>query len=172
VKKLLLLAVLALAGYAGYLHFVTGENPLQKLQSHLESDLPTHDAQGRELAPCQRCLASGRITCLAPRCKEGQVPCPGRCLKLTDPGWQRVEGQDPKKLFKIYRVNGRTWVVGQNQAGEVFEVTMGEFRKLGACKICHKSTKVPCKSCQGTGQVTCVVCGGQRTVVKEAPTKT
>jgi hypothetical protein len=168
-RAVLLLVLLGLAGYVGYNYFVMGVNPLDSLIAE-GTNLPTRDAQGRELVPCQRCLATGRITCTAHRCKEGQVPCPGRCLKLTDSGWQRMEGQDPNKLFMIYRADGRTRGVSQAHVGEVFEVRLGKFYHLGICKICEKRTTVTCKSCEGAGKVACTVCAGQKTVVKPAPT--
>ena len=131
--------------------------------------LPTRDAQGRELVPCSRCLATGLITCSGPRCKEGQVPCPGKCLKLSDPGWERVPGEDPNKLFMMYRVDGGKTGRSQAHVGEVFEVRLGKFYELGVCKICDRRTVIPCKVCNGAGKVTCTVCAGQKVVLKAAP---
>ena len=166
-RKFLVLLVLALAGYFAYAYVVKGVNPLAGFLQDPES-LPTRDAQGRELVPCQRCLATGLVTCTAPRCKEGIVPCPGSCLKLSDPGWQRMEGQDPDKLWMVYRVTGGTRGISQAHVGQVFEVRLGKFYDLGVCKICEGRTTVPCKVCQGAGKLTCTVCAGQKVVVKTA----
>ena len=166
-KKLLLVAILVGLGYVGYSYYTTGEIPLPTLTASPDG-LPTRDAQGRELVPCNRCLATGLITCTGQRCKDGKIPCPGRCLKLSDPGWQRVEKEDPNKLFMIYHINGG-WI-GRSQAhvGEVFEVRLGKFYELGVCKTCNGSTFIPCKVCNGAGKVTCTVCAGQKVVVKAA----
>ncbi|GEM_PF-3965621 len=166
-KKLLLVVVLGLAGYAGYSRFTAGADPFRGLRSLVGPDLPTRDARGRELVPCPRCLASGLITCSAPQCKAGQVPCPGRCLKPTDAGWKRLEGGDPgKRHMLFYLVDDGVATVSEDHAGEVFEVRKGKLLRLGACPICKKRTTIACKSCRGSGRTTCPVCGGRRTVVK------
>lgn len=168
-KKLLFLLIVILGGYLSYEFFVNGTNPLAGIFQAGVGGLPTKDAAGRDLAPCQRCLATGQITCSGLRCKGGQVPCPGRCLKLTDPGWRRMEGQDPGKLFMVYLVNGGTRGVSQAHVGEVFEVRFGKFYELGACKICNKQTSVPCKVCSGAGKVVCTVCSGRKVVLQPPP---
>lgn len=165
-RKLVVLLVVGLAGYLSYGYLVNGENPLARIFPAGAGGLPTRDASGREVVPCQRCLATGRITCSGPRCEGGRVPCPGRCLKLSDRGWRRMEGQDPDKLFMVYSVNGGTRGVSQAHVGEVFEVRFGEFHALGVCPICQKQTTVPCQACSGAGKVECVVCRGERVVLK------
>jgi hypothetical protein len=168
VKKLLVLALLAAVGYLAYSYVATGENPLTGLKDSLVGP-PGRDAEGRELIPCSRCLASGLITCTAHRCKQGSVPCTGPCLKLSDRGWQQMPGEDPNKLFMVYRVAGGTRGISQAHVGEVFEVRLGKFYALGACQVCGGRTTLTCKSCEGTGKVTCTVCGGRKTVAKAAP---
>ncbi len=170
-KNLLVLLLIAgVVGYFSYNYIVHRDNPLEGFIQPGEGALPAKDAQGRDLVPCRRCLATGQITCPAHRCKEGLAPCPGPCLKLTDSGWQRMEGQDPNKLFMIYRVNGGTQGVGQGHVGEVFEVRLGEFHRLGICKVCNGLTTVPCKACAGAGKVSCPVCHGEKVVVKTGQT--
>jgi len=164
-KKLLFLVILAGLGYLAYSYYTTGEIPLSTLMASSDS-LPTRDDQGRELVPCSRCLATGLITCTGPRCKDGKIPCPGRCLKLSDPGWQRVEKEDPNKLFMIYRFDGGWTGRSQAHVGEVFEVRLGKFYELGVCKICNGTTFVPCKVCHGAGKLTCPVCAGRKVVLK------
>lgn len=163
---LILLLVAGAAVYFAYPYVKSGRNPLAE---YLEDagGLPTRDAEGRELTPCQRCLATGLVTCQGLRCKEGQIPCPGRCLKLSDSGWQRIEGQDPNILFMIYRINGGTQAVSQAHIGEIFEVRFGKFYPMGACKICEKRTTVPCKVCGGSGKVVCRECQGNKVVLKK-----
>ncbi len=167
VKTLLALLVFAgVVGYFSYNYIVHRDNPLEAFVQPMEGGLPTKDAQGRELTPCKRCLATGQVTCTAHRCSEGRVPCPGPCLKLSDAGWQRMEGQDPNKLFMIYRVNGGSQGVGQAHVGEVYEVRLGKFYALGPCKVCNARTTVVCKVCQGSGKAGCQVCRGEKVVVK------
>ena len=162
---LIILLILGVAGYFAYPYVMNGDNPFADfLQTG--GGLPTKDSEGRDLVPCKRCLATGQITCQGPRCKDGLVPCPGRCLKLSDSGWQRMEGQDPKKLFMIYRLNRGTQGVSQAHVGEVFEVRLGEFYALGPCPICKGQTTITCKVCGGTGKVVCNECKGQKVVVK------
>jgi hypothetical protein len=165
VRKLVLLLLIGLAGYLGYRSFVAGENPLAGI-FQIGGGLPARDASGRELTPCRRCLATGKITCSGSRCEGGQVPCPGRCLKLTDRGWRRVDGQPPDKLFMVYPVNGGTRGVSQAHVGEIFEVRFGKLLALGVCKICNKQTVVPCKVCSGGGKLVCPACQGEKVVLK------
>jgi hypothetical protein len=162
---LILLLVVGVVGYFGYPYLTKGDNPIASFLAVPES-LPTRDAEGREVVPCQRCLATGAVTCQASRCKDGQIPCPGRCLKLSDSGWQRMEGQDPNKLFMIYRFNGGSQGVSQAHIGEVFEVRLGKFYNLGVCHTCNKRTTVVCTVCDGTGKVVCPACKGNKVVLK------
>lgn len=161
-----LLLIAGVVGYFSYNYIVHQDNPLEGFLQPAEGALPTKDAQGRDLVPCQRCLATGQVSCAVPRCEEGKVPCPGPCLKLSDSGWQRMEGQDPKKLFMIYRVNGGTQGVGQGHVGEVYEVRLGKFYALGVCKVCKGTTTVACKVCAGNGKTGCQVCKGEKVVGK------
>lgn len=166
-KNLLVLLLIAgVVGYFSYNYVVHRDNPLEGFLQPAEAGLPTRDAQGRELVPCVRCLATGQITCGAPRCTEGVVPCPGPCLKLSDSGWRRMEGQDPNKLFMVYLIAGGSQGVGQGHVGEVFEVRLGKFYALGPCKVCNGRTTVNCKVCGGTGRTECPVCRGEKVVVR------
>lgn len=161
-RTLVILLLCGIAAYFAYGYFIRGENPLQGFNN----GIPTKDSQGRDAVPCQRCTATGQITCTTPRCVNGQVPCPGPCLKLSDSGWRQMEGQDPNKLFMLYKVNKGVQGVSQAHVGEVFEVRFGEFYKLGPCKICGGTTSVPCKACGGTGKLTCPVCKGEKVIAK------
>jgi hypothetical protein len=167
VKNLVIIAlILGVVGYIAYPYVINGDNPFADfLQTHV--GLPTKDAEGRDLVPCNRCLTTGQITCQGHRCKEGHVPCPGRCLKLSDGGWQRIEGKDPNQLFMLYRFAGRTQAVSQAHVGEIFEVRLGKFYALGACPTCKKQTTITCKVCGGTGKTVCTECKGQKVVLKE-----
>lgn len=168
-KKLLILLLVLIAGWAGWRYFVHGEDPLQAARAVLSPGLPTHDAAGRPLAACSRCLATGTITCTGHRCDKGMVPCPGRCLKRSDRGWRTMEGQDPNKLFMVYAVNGGVQGVSEAHIGEVFEVRLGTFYNLGPCPICNKQTVVPCKQCGGSGRLACPVCHGDKVVPAATP---
>lgn len=172
-KRLIVLALLSAAGFLGYKYYETGRIEIPGLSAIFTQTpaLPTKDDKGNPLIPCPTCGATGQVKCTAPRCKEGKVPCPGKCLKASDfrERWpQPVSGHSPDELWAVFRNGRETRAVAKNHMGEVIEVTSTEIRNLGTCPICNGQTVVDCKVCSGTGFVTCPRCRGK--MVVPAPT--
>jgi hypothetical protein len=117
---------------------------------------------------CFACKGEGAVACLVPGCKDGQVDCPGPCLKLSKGVWTHtdIDGK-PSDLWWQYfnSADGSyTFGVSEHHLGEVVVVQDGKPTLGGKCKICGGTGKVKCQVCQGTGRVTCPVCGGKKFV--------
>ena len=115
---------------------------------------------------CFACKGEGTVPCLAPGCKDGQVDCPGPCLKLSR-AWihMDVAGHDPSELWaKFPNQSGlggyQAW--NQHHLGEVIVYQNGVAVNIGKCKVCGGTTKVTCSVCKGTGKVTCPICSGKK----------
>lgn len=127
--------------------------------------------------PCPDCNATGTAPCKAPGCKDGQVPCPGDCIKLGKGRW--VKGK-PVGLTPSGRVNkteddGHMWIIfsspnvnahawSEGHVGEVVKLVDGEYRNLGKCPICQGKGTIACKVCEGKGSVTCPTCKGEKEI--------
>lgn len=111
--------------------------------------------------PCVTCNRTGSISCRW--CKEGQVDCPGPCLKLSRGVWQHMDvaGHDPKELWqKFYNKHGGYMAWSQGHVGQIIEMQNGEPVNMGPCKICNGTAHVACSHCQGTGKFVCPTCRG------------
>lgn len=111
--------------------------------------------------PCATCSGTGGLKCRW--CKEGQVDCPGPCLKLSRGKWQHMDvaGHDPKELWQKFdygRGAYKAW--SQGHVGEVVVMQNGEPVNTGPCETCNGTTHVPCKNCRGTGKAPCPACRG------------
>ncbi len=116
---------------------------------------------------CFACNGSGTIKCLAPGRVDGQVDCPGPCLRLTRGTWIHMEvaGHPPTDLWqKFSEGNGAYSAYSQAHVGHVIAMQNGKAVDTGPCKICGGSGKVPCNVCKGTGRETCPICGGKKYV--------
>jgi len=114
---------------------------------------------------CFACKGEGTVPCLVPGCVDGQVDCPGPCLKLSRGVWthMNVAGHDPSDLWITFTAaNGGTMSWNQNHVGDVIVYQNGNPVDIGKCKICGGTGKVTCDVCKGTGRVTCTVCGGMK----------
>jgi hypothetical protein len=116
---------------------------------------------------CFACDGTGMVKCPAPGCVNGQVDCPGPCLKLSRGTWihMDVAGHSPNDLWaKFPNQSGlggyHAW--NQNHVGEVIVYQNGEAVNIGKCKICGGTGKVTCSVCKGTGKVTCPICNGRK----------
>ena len=116
--------------------------------------------------PCFNCGGTGNIKCRA--CNNGQMECPGNCLKLSKGTWQHLDvaGHDKSELWqKFYASDGRKWGAwNQHHIGEVIEMQNGAPVNVGKCKICGGTTHVPCTTCNGTGMIICDICDGKKAV--------
>ena len=114
---------------------------------------------------CFACKGEGTVPCLVPGCVNGQVDCPGPCLKLSRGTWTHmvVAGHPPTDLWITFTTaNGGTMSWNQNHVGDVIEYQNGNPVDIGKCKVCGGTGKVKCDVCQGTGTVTCPICGGKK----------
>jgi hypothetical protein len=117
--------------------------------------------------PCFQCKATGISPCLVFGCKDGQVDCPGPCLKLSKGVWQHedVAGHAPTDLWQRFpRADGTWHMWNQNHVGDVIQMQNGEPVNIGKCKICGGSGHVKCSVCNGTGKVVCPICDGKKVV--------
>jgi hypothetical protein len=94
------------------------------------------------------------MDCKAPRCDHGQVPCPNRCLKLTDPGW--ITKSDGKK-WRRFPIKGGYFEASEAHVGELVLIKDNNG-STEPCPTCGKTTKVDCPTCHGTGKVPCAEC--------------
>jgi hypothetical protein len=115
---------------------------------------------------CFACNGQGTVPCPVPGCKNGQVDCPGPCLKLSKGIWRHtdIDGKPSDVLWQVFNSpDGReTFAVSEYHLGEVFAIQDGQLKDLGKCKICGGTGKVTCSVCKGTGRVICPICNGQK----------
>jgi hypothetical protein len=116
---------------------------------------------------CFACKGEGTVPCLAPGCKDGQVDCPGPCLKLSRGVWQHMDvpGHDPSDVWQTVRnkatgKGGHSW--SQVHVGEVIDYQNNEPVNIGKCKVCRGTARVNCEVCKGAGKVVCPVCSGKK----------
>ncbi len=109
---------------------------------------------------CPACKGTGSAAC--GYCKKGLVPCPGKCLKVSTPGWKKK----PKSgaLYRSYTfkdVDGNKVTVDVSivHVGDVIDLSGGGFSRY-TCKKCSGQATVKCKLCEGTGKRDCAVCRG------------
>jgi hypothetical protein len=104
-----------------------------------------------EYDPCPVCDGQGSLSCGAPGCDHGGVPCRGDCLKPQTPGWQRLNlaGFPPEMYFMKYDNDDGTWIAySQRHVGDVIEKVDGRWVNK-KCPICQGSGKTPCPACLG-----------------------
>jgi hypothetical protein len=116
---------------------------------------------------CFACKGEGTVACRVPGCVNGQVDCPGPCLKLSHGTWihMDVPGHGPNELWqKFPDLDGRGgyYAFSQNHLGEVIVYQNVRAVSTGKCKICGGTGKVKCDVCKGTGKVTCPICNGKK----------
>ena len=115
---------------------------------------------------CFACDGTGMVKCPAPGCVNGQVPCPGPCLKLSKGIWRHtdIDGKPSDVLWQIFNSpDGReTFAVSEHHLGEVLVYQGGQFQLKGKCPICGGTGKVKCDVCKGTGKVVCPICEGKK----------
>lgn len=111
---------------------------------------------------CAECAGKGYKACAAPTCRHGRVPCPDKCLKLSEGHWERmtVAGHPPNELWQKFYFAGGWTAVSETQCGHIIEVENKEIVDFGACPTCKGTTEVACPVCQGTGEIECMACKG------------
>jgi hypothetical protein len=122
----------------------------------------------REYLPCGSCAETGSLSCGAPGCNNGRVPCPGSCLKKEDPGWQvrNLPNLPPDELLLELRNNdGTSQFVSQRHLGQTVEMVGARWVLGGPCPRCDGGATRPlCPSCQGKKK--CPSCGGKGKIRK------
>jgi len=116
---------------------------------------------------CFACNGTGIVKCPAPGCVDGQVDCPGPCLKLSRGVWihMDVSGHSPTDLWQKFPNQsgmGGWQAFNQNHVGDVIQYQNGVAVDTGKCPICGGTGKVKCNVCNGTGKVTCPICNGKK----------
>jgi hypothetical protein len=129
--------------------------------------LPKVASPGPNEKVCFECRGQGTVACRAPGCTNGEVDCPGPCLKLSKGAWihMTVAGHDPSDLWITFtKADGGTMSWNQNHVGDVIQMQNGNPVNIGKCKVCDGTGKVTCSVCKGTGRQTCPVCNGTKFV--------
>jgi len=114
-----------------------------------------------EYDTCSVCHGRRVVSCGAPGCDQGFVPCDGPCLKRSTPGWMhmKVAGHSPSALWKRFDNDDGTWVAWtQAHIGEVIEKVDGRWVNKGKCPMCRGRGAKPCPRCHG--QSACNRCAG------------
>ena len=115
---------------------------------------------------CFACKGEGTVACRVPGCVNGQVDCPGPCLKLSKGVWTHtdIDGKPSDVLWQYFNSPDGHWTIGwsEHHLGDVIVIQDGKPTDIGKCKICGGTTKVTCSVCKGTGKVTCPICNGKK----------
>ena len=113
---------------------------------------------------CLKCRGTGSTVCKASRCKNGQIECPGKCMKLSVGRWEHMDvaGPDPKELWQRHTGSKGWHAWTSNHVGEVIEIRNGMPENVGKCPTCGGKATVLCKDCNGAGIVVCPACRGTK----------
>jgi hypothetical protein len=138
---------------------------------------------------CKTCNGAMEVKCKAPKCKEGKIPCPKPCLKLSEGHWIKKEDGKRWRVFSIR--GGASFQYSEGHLGQLITLDKDGTPHAGAmcttcegkgeinCPECHGTAKVPCKTCkanadapkcadcEGAGFKKCVACDGSG--LKKAP---
>lgn len=119
-----------------------------------------HDpASGKD---CHTCHGELLVACTAPKCKDGQVPCPAPCLKLSEGVWvKRADG----KLWRDFHVGTGTASISSAHVGQVWEIRKDGMDNKGFCTVCGGKTTIDCAVCGGHAKIPCPTCVAR----KDAP---
>jgi hypothetical protein len=110
---------------------------------------------------CPTCQGQRWLSCGAPACTHGRVPCDGSCLKRDAPGWvhMNVSGHSPDELWMRFDNDDRTWTAWtQAHVGQAIEKVDGRWVNKGVCPKCQGTGAMPCPSCHG--RLACGRCAG------------
>lgn len=119
-----------------------------------------HDpAAGKE---CKTCGGELLVDCKTAHCEKGQIPCPAKCLKLTEGTWvKHADG-----------VRWRTFPMAKSALANYSEHHLGHLIVLdykentatdvGVCPTCGGTMKIDDPACHGTGKVPCPTCSARK----------
>ena len=125
------------------------------------------DATTERTKVCFQCNGTGTMKCPAPGCQNGQVDCPGSCLKLSRGKWihMDVTGHPPTDLWqKFSNADGTYTAWNQNHIGQIIQMQNGKAVNVGNCPVCGGTGHVKCSVCKGTGEAVCTLCDGKKVV--------
>lgn len=107
---------------------------------------------------CKTCHGELLVDCPDKNCKDGKIPCPGPCLKLSEGNWVKSEADG--KLWRTFPMkDGGSFRFSQGHVGEVVIMPKDLPGRP------HQSARtVPCEICGKTGFITCPTCGGDHKV--------
>ena len=106
---------------------------------------------------CFQCNAQGQVACVAPGCRNGYLPCPGRCLKRSQGTW--VPDKAHGGMAAAIKVpGGGTWFINEGHAGEIWVYQGGKMVSQGPCPTCDGHQVVRCKVCDSRGKTPCELC--------------
>jgi hypothetical protein len=104
---------------------------------------------------CPTCKGELLVDCKSPKCKDGIIPCPDKCLKLTEGNW--VTKPDGLK-WRIFRNSKGSKEWSEKNVGELVVLENGEWTNKGKCPTCGGKTELACPACHGVGKVPCSTC--------------
>ena len=123
------------------------------------------DCNGDKKIVCKKCTG----TCTFKLCDKGQVPCPGKCLKLSEGKW--VKGKEDH-LWRRFDYKGGYMEWSDRHLGEVIEFNAaGVPENKGPCPLCNGTQKAACKVCEGKGVTQCTLCKGAKEIPAPGPEK-
>ena len=90
---------------------------------------------------CSRCEGNGFLKCA--QCKDGQVDCSGKCLKLSNGKWEHMDvpGHDPSELWQKFAGSRGTEAWTSAHVGEIIELRKGMPENMGKCPMCEGNDK-------------------------------
>jgi hypothetical protein len=104
---------------------------------------------------CKTCKGELLVDCKAPKCKEGTIPCPSTCLKLTEGNWtRRPDGM----RWRVFRNSRGSQEYNEQNVGELIVVENGQWTNKGKCPTCGGKTTLDCPTCRGLGKAPCATC--------------
>ena len=161
------IAGLALAGYAYCFPVPLLTQAFPDLYAGRDgaSKIPPAEAEAtplRSSAPCERCAGKGRYYCIEPKCDHGSIPCPGKCLKLSEGYWEKMDipGQPTGKRWKKLYFSGGWAVASEDLKGHIVVLRDGAAVDEGICPDCKGATTISCPACRGSGYALCSSCDG------------
>lgn len=114
-----------------------------------------------EYRACPACHGQRWLSCGAPACDHGRVPCDGACLKRSSPGWvhMNVRGHSPDELWMRFYNDDGSWIAWtQAHVGQTIEKVGGRWANKGACPKCQGTGLLPCPNCHS--RLACATCAG------------
>ncbi len=107
---------------------------------------------------CQTCRGELLVDCKSPGEKNGRIPCPNSCLKLTVGAWAR---QPDGLMWRTWRFGRITQTFSQRHLGDVMFLdpkAIPPISDQGQCPVCGGTTTVDDPVCFGTGYRPCPTC--------------